>query len=404
MFKKYLEDWKAMDPKFQWVIGGILVAGIIAISINAMKEKKKDAESEKNISNVSTSAPVQSSPNSQTGATEFDYSVSPTTPRNQGLEQMELRLQAMEELLKKSRSDDGQYKELSHAKGDPSAAEKKDEINLEEALPKNRLDYKDPPTQDQQPQQNVAPEKSLEKQKKMLIIPSDKAEDAQQNEDEVLLSIPVNSGIDAVLLTGFNARPSGSMSGSVGSSNSANDVGAPFVSRIKGLAIMPNRWKTGEIADCFLGGSAIAVLSTSRAYAVATTISCIAKDGAIYESPIRANAIDNDGTLGIAGNVVSKQGSLLLQASLTGMASGLGKAFSPQQVPSLTSSGSNFQIPSTSIIAGSAVAGGLDQANAQLAKFFLEYAKEIFPVVEVAAGTRLTWIVKETITLKRKRK
>jgi conjugal transfer pilus assembly protein TraB len=219
--------------------------------------------------------------------------------------------------------------------------------------------------------------------------------------------IPVNSALEAVLLSGFNARPSGSTTGAAGTVVSANKVGAPFVTRIKGQAIMPNGWKLSDLGDCFLGGSAIAVLSTERANAIADTMSCIAKDGEVWEAPIEAYGLDVDGTLGIAGTVVSKQGSLLMQAALTGMASGLGSALSPTSIPAYNSNASNgstsgVQYPNAAGLASTAVGQGVNHAAAQLSKFYLDYAKEVFPVVEVTSGTRVTWILTRSVELKRR--
>jgi conjugal transfer pilus assembly protein TraB len=113
-----------------------------------------------------------------------------------------------------------------------------------------------------------------------------------------------------------------------------------------------------------------------------------------------------DGTLGIAGKVVSKQGALLLQAALTGMASGLGAALAPSAIPAYNSnavSGSTtgVQYPNPAAVAQTAVGQGINQAASQLSKFYLDYAKETFPVVEVVSGTRVTWVLKETVELKR---
>jgi len=220
--------------------------------------------------------------------------------------------------------------------------------------------------------------------------------------------IPVNSALEAVMLSGVNARQAGAVAGAVGSVTSANNVGAPFVSKIKGSAILPNGWKLSDLGDCLLGGSAVAVLSTGRAYAIADNISCIGADGELWESPIKAYGLDVDGTLGLAGKVVSKQGSLLLQAALTGMASGLGTALSPTALPSYNSnatSGSTqgYQLPNASYVAGSAVGTGVNSATSQLSKFYLEYAREVFPVVEVVSGTRITWVLKETVELKKRK-
>ena len=211
------------------------------------------------------------------------------------------------------------------------------------------------------------------------------------------------------MLSGINAKPSGSISGAAGSVNSANDVGAPFVTRLKGDAILPNGWKLSDLGDCFLGGSGVAILSAERVYAISNTISCIATDGEIYEAPIKAFGLDVDGIQGIAGKVVSKQGAILMQAALTGIASGLGSALSPSALPSsnintLSGSQQGIQTVNPSLVAQTAVGTGINQASAQLSRFYLEFARETFPVIEVTAGTRITWVLKESIEFKRTKK
>lgn len=224
------------------------------------------------------------------------------------------------------------------------------------------------------------------------------------------LVLPMYTGIEAVMLSGVNARPSGSNEGSAGGAagrvTSALDVGAPFVTRIKGVAIMPNSWKASDLENCFVGGSATAVLSAERAYAIADHISCIFKNGEVYEGAIKAYALDVDGTLGLAGKVVNKQGAMLMQAALTGMAAGLGSALSPTAVSSYnTNAGQgtaqSYTVPSPAYLAGTAVGQGVNHAATELSQFYLNFAKETFPVVEVTAGTRVTWILEQDIELKK---
>ena len=226
-----------------------------------------------------------------------------------------------------------------------------------------------------------------------------------QRDQEV---VPVNAGIESVLLSGFNARPSGSVSGAVGSSQSANSVGAPFVTRLKGDAILPNGWRVADLGDCYLGGSATAVLSAERAYAIADQLSCVKPNGEVYEGAVKAYALDVDGTLGLACKVVSKQGSLLMQAALTGMVSGIGAALSPSTIPTYNSNGSNgstqsYQYPNVGAVAATSAGAGVQQASAQLSKFYLQYASEVFPVCEVVSTTRATWVLREAVVLTRRK-
>lgn len=217
--------------------------------------------------------------------------------------------------------------------------------------------------------------------------------------------IPVNSGLDGVLLTGVAARPAGGQGGgAMGAVTSAMNIGVPFVTRIKGDALMPNFWRHARLSDCFISGEGLGSLSMERVNAIADRVSCIDEGGQVWEGSPKAYAVDADGTAGLAGRVVSRQGRLLAQAALAGMAAGLGQALSPQAVAGSNTSASGgtqaYQTPSAGFIAAGALSGGLAAANAQLAKFYLDYAKEIFPVVEVPAGTRVTWILRETLELR----
>jgi conjugal transfer pilus assembly protein TraB len=217
-------------------------------------------------------------------------------------------------------------------------------------------------------------------------------------------AIPVNAAMESVMLTGINARSNAAGGASVGSVMSANNVGAPFVARIKGSAILPNGWKVSDLGDCFIGGSGIAILSTDRANVISNRISCIDKKGVIYEGAIKAYGVDLDGNQGITGRVVTKQGAILAKTFMAGIASGLGTALSPTAIPGYNSnqvSGSTqgIQYPNGALIAQSSVGTGVSTAAAQLSKFYLDYAKEMFPVIEVDAGTRITWVLQETIEL-----
>jgi conjugal transfer pilus assembly protein TraB len=63
-----------------------------------------------------------------------------------------------------------------------------------------------------------------------------------------------------------------------------------------------------------------------------------------------------------------------------------------------------IQYPNPKLVAGSALGGGVNEASKALARFYLDYAKEMFPVIEVNAGTRVTWILQETVELNPMRK
>ena len=244
-----------------------------------------------------------------------------------------------------------------------------------------------------------------------------KVETVKSKEPELV--IPANSFLEGVLLSGVNARAkfgaqsSGSSSGAsgygaVGGSVSANDVGTPFVTKLKNNAVLPNGWRVSDLGDCFVGGSARGEIPTERALVVAKTISCIGNDGVVWEGEMNAYGVDIDGKNGIAGKLVSKEGRLIRDSVISGMIAGFGSSFSPTAIPAYNSSATGgqttgAQYPNAGLIAQSSIGQGISQSSQLITRFYLDYANSVFPVVEVNSATHITWVLLKSLTLTKKR-
>ena len=220
------------------------------------------------------------------------------------------------------------------------------------------------------------------------------------------ISLPRNTIIESIMLSGINARTNSAGGTSGGNVTSANNVGSPFLVRVKGNAYLPNGWKVADLDNCFMSGEGVGILSTEKANVISSSISCVDKAGRIFEAKIKAFGVDEDGIQGISGRLVTKQGSILAKMALAGIASGLGSAFTPQATASFTNtsgqpngSSQAYVVPNAQFVAGNAVGQGLNQSMTMLSKFYLDYAKQMFPVIEVNAGTRVTWILQEGVDL-----
>lgn len=413
------QEWKDMDGKFKAIIISIIVSGVIVIMLMSQKNAQADkAAEEKKLAQRAAQEAL-----TPQGQAAFSFKTLPSTNRNQGLEDLKTEIQQLKDAIhNNSNNPTAQQPPVgsgAQPKADPLAQQG---IDLNKSLPP-AVSFDQPGVQSQTPAKRVptgsgefggpssieTQEPAKEVTPKFKVWPSEKVSLQIQPKEVKGLVIPINSALEGVMLSGINARPSGSIVGAAGSVNSANDVGAPFVTRLKGDAILPNGWKLSDLGDCFLGGSGIAQLSAERIQAISNTISCIAPDGEVYEAPIKAYALDIDGTLGIAGKVVSKQGAILMQAAITGVASGLGSALSPSALPASNTSAQSgsqqgIQTVNPSLVTQTAVGSGINQASAQLSRFYLDFARETFPVIEAGAMTRLTWILKETVELKRTKK
>ncbi len=429
-----VQEWRDMDPKFRKLLIAVAVigSGFIAYK-SAMRQPPQPSTAAALPATPATASAAPSATAAQGAPAGFTQSVNvlPSSPRNQGLEDLSTEIKALNKRLDDMQRGsanggvagsnitlinrgDGAGASAPAASSGPTASaagttskDLPDAVSFDQSGTRASNAAVGGQSNADQAPANVAPPPPSKPARPVLQADSvgkDATDDEPARPDLVL---PMYTGLEAVMLSGVNARPSGAAGGAAGTAMSAVNVGAPFVSRVKGLAIMPNSWKAADLANCFVGGSATAVLSAERAYAIADHISCISKEGEVYEAPINAYALDVDGTLGLAGKVVNKQGAMLMQAALTGMAAGLGSALAPSAVPSYnTNVGSGQQqgwtVPSPGFLAGTAVGQGINHAATQLSQFYLNFAKETFPVVEVTAGTRVTWILKQAIVLKKR--
>lgn len=406
--KKIIEDWKNMDGKYKAIIIALIVIFVILVIVQSLYREK--------LLSKSIAVETQNNP-----AASVKFQALPNTNRNQGLEDLSAQISKLNDEVSRLRFEN----QNNQGKLQTTSPSSKDEkIDLNKNLPPPGGVVFDVFAEDKTPATLVT-DGVQTKGKEKPILKDDllqesisiaqikvwqadkKIEEVQEKEPKLI--IPVNSALEAVMLSGINARPPGSISGAIGSVNSANDVGAPFVTRIKGDATLPNGWKLSDLGDCFLGGSGIAILSAERAYVISNTISCIAANGEVYEAPVKAYGLDIDGIQGVAGKVVSKQGAILFQALLTGLAGGLGAALSPTPIPAYNSSAQSgstqgAQFPDPNLLARTAIGSGINNATSQLSRFYLEFARETFPVIEVVAGTRVTWILKESVEFKKIKK
>ena len=198
--------------------------------------------------------------------------------------------------------------------------------------------------------------------------------------------VPAGSMFAGVLLSGLDAPTS-----AVSQKNPT-----PVVVRVKREAVLPN-YASIDVRECFVMAAGYGQLSTERALMRAETLSCVRSDGQVIETNLDAYIVGTDGKVGIPGRLVSKQGQMIAQTLIAGTLGGIGQALNRSRVPSLNldpmAGQSLYEQESMSSIAQSGVSGGVGSATNMIAKFYLDMAKETFPVVEVPAGEVVTVIV-----------
>ena len=436
LMAKYKQQWQEMDLKFKWAMVAIVIGGAILLFAKSRERAQYEQEDQaRKIAQATVQASAASGPALPNSANNL--SALPTSNRNQGLEDLIASLDKaradakdaqehsrnLDEQMRRigdrltqmeTRGGSTSFGQTAAGEGAGSAGGGAPGAAAYENLPPP-VDFGQPGTNSKAAAGEKSPfsdaaippegQQVQVKRTSMRVWAEEAIPASSKGADSTPpLAIPINSALESVMLTGINARSNSAGGAASGTILSANNVGAPFVSRLKGNAILPNGWKVSDFNDCFISGTGIAILSSERANVIADVMSCIDKQGRIHEAKIRAYGVDLDGIQGISGRVVTKQGSILAKTALAGIASGLGQAFAPSSLPSYNQNAQSgdkqgIQYPNPNLIAGSALGGGVNEAGRALSKFYLDYAKEMFPVIEVNAGTRVTWILQESVEL-----
>jgi len=231
--------------------------------------------------------------------------------------------------------------------------------------------------------------KDAKDKEKKEEVKTDSKSGQKKDKDEGL--IPAGSFIKTVLMTGIDA-PSG-----------AKGKGSPYpvLLKVYDLAQLPNKWRS-DIEGCFIVGEAYGELSSERVHIRVNTLSCVSMEGEIISGSLSGYVVGEDGKTGLSGMVVTKQGAILSRSLITGFLQGVSQAFSQSAtVLNVTPTGNVSTIdPSKSLQAG--MGTGATRATEELAKFYMEMAKEMFPVIEVNAGRKVEVVITQKVTLSKR--
>ena len=200
--------------------------------------------------------------------------------------------------------------------------------------------------------------------------------------------LPSGSFTRAILLGGLDAPTGGQ----------AQRNPQPVLLRLVDHAVLPNHFRA-RVKECFVVGAGYGDVSSERAYIRTESLSCVTRDGTAIDVPIKGYVAGEDGKAGMRGRLVSKQGQILANALLAGIAGGIGHAFQQNSTTfSVSPLGSTSTVdPAKQLEAG--LGSGMGKALDRLAQYYITLAEKVFPVVEVDAGRTVDVVVTQGVSL-----
>lgn len=423
----FCTQWGRVPPKHQRSLALALVAlvilGIIYLAVSHSPEKKKAPSAAKTtrsilgqrtaldrfgVSRVSSRLDQVEKENKELrDKLERLDQAKPGTGANLGLLQAEIERRVQQELAKQQKSPESEDKKAADKKPpEKRPGEKKPPESQDDSARKSGAAGKERPgkglkASDQKP---GAPgglvgtsgakdikviSASTEDQARMQV----KDDKAKAGEPGTFL--PSGSIFSGTLITGLDV--------SCGKSSKKDPF--PVLLRVKKEAILPNMYRA-DVRECFLIAAGWGDLGSERAYLRGERLSCIREDGKAIETKIDMYAVGEDGKAGVRGRLVSKTGALLSKALMAGFMEGFSQLFTMSPVTTISTGrmGQSSTMPFQSYLSSEALqtAGlqGAGSALERLSNYYIDMAKDIFPVIEIDAGRAIDFVLISGISLK----
>jgi conjugal transfer pilus assembly protein TraB len=194
--------------------------------------------------------------------------------------------------------------------------------------------------------------------------------------------LPPNSYAPAKVIVGVDA--------SAGVSSQTDPL--PVVLRITGPArsvVQNGRVLTTKIEGCVINGAARGDLSSEKVYVKLAKMTCDQPGGRVAVSDVKG-FISFGGKTGVRGRVVSREGALVGQALVAGIAAGFGRGFSANTDATLnglqvSTGGKVPQLGAAEIVKGG-LGNGVASAGDEVSKYLIERAEQYQPVIEMPTG------------------
>jgi conjugal transfer pilus assembly protein TraB len=172
----------------------------------------------------------------------------------------------------------------------------------------------------------------------------------------------------------------------------------PVLIRLSDNAVLPNRFR-GDYRDCFVIAAGYGDMGSERAYLRTENLSCVRDDGATLEVKIQGSVYGEDGKVGMRGRLVTKQGQMLANALLAGIAGGIGQGLSTSATNFSTSALGTVANTSGSDAYRSGLGSGVGRALDRLAQYYIKLAEQTFPVIEIDAGREVDVVITKGVRI-----
>jgi conjugal transfer pilus assembly protein TraB len=151
-----------------------------------------------------------------------------------------------------------------------------------------------------------------------------------------------------------------------------------------------------------MSARAVGDISSEKVYLDGVLMTCAKDKNTFMEIPVKAY-ITSMAKSGIRGEVISRDGDLVLRSFLAGIASGFGSSVNSLSQPQAALSSGGFAVTdkqkAKDIMQGS-LGSGLSQSGDRLSDYFIKRAEQYQPVISVNEGVEVYVVFQEGFSFK----
>ena len=202
--------------------------------------------------------------------------------------------------------------------------------------------------------------------------------------------IPGNSYAKGKLILGVDAG--------VGISAEANPRRALL--RITGEVFSAGNLKSNILAGCTAQCRAVGDISSEKVYCQLVSLTCEKKAGWSIEIPVKAE-VSSQAKVGIRGEVISREGDMVLKSFLSGVLGGFGTGIAQYSQPQMAFSGGMFtsEADKAKDIGIRGLGSGFAVSSDKLSDYFIKRAEQYQPVISINEGVDVEVLFQEGFSL-----
>lgn len=200
---------------------------------------------------------------------------------------------------------------------------------------------------------------------------------SEDSKEEVGVVLPLGSYVKAKIIAGAKAT---------------TGEPAPVLLQLDYSYVGPNQKKI-DLSGCFMTAKAQADLSIERVKMQLKDMSCVGRDGVVFEKAVSGFVNDDaDNNFGISGPLESNQDRVARTAFLASIVEGVGKALQQAQTTQQTTPLGGDQSVMTGDQRKYLAGGAAANAGSMVAQWYLKQAENLLPTITAGSG-RDVWIV-----------